>query len=266
MTGRCTNYTAPVLDPTAARYVAAFTSRYAAAAGPGVRLVDEPGLQGVVPLDGQTLTQLLVTDDGALDVLAGLLPALPPGTVRVLSVASRCSDLVTGHPLWKPKAVTAMVCDDLAGLPEPVLPDTLTLHPVDHRRQEGRGGIPLVEAVATARRSIVDPSFDGDSLERYLGSLPADVRLFAAVDESGQVQATSGSRTFGEEAYVFFVNTDPRWRRRGVGLAMTATALRSARDQGARYATLDASGVAVPLYRRLGFDVAGELTQFSRPL
>jgi ribosomal protein S18 acetylase RimI-like enzyme len=97
----------------------------------------------------------------------------------------------------------------------------------------------------------------------YLRSLPEGSRLLAAVDGDGRVRGTSGSRSFGSEAYVFFVNTDPGWRRRGVGLSMTAAALRSAAESGATRATLDASGPAIALYRRLGFTAVARLTQFS---
>jgi ribosomal protein S18 acetylase RimI-like enzyme len=78
------------------------------------------------------------------------------------------------------------------------------------------------------------------------------------------VRGTRASRTFGTDAYVFFVNADPDWRRRRVGLSMTAAALRSAASKGASRACLDASGAAVNLYRRLGFTVGAEMTQFSR--
>jgi ribosomal protein S18 acetylase RimI-like enzyme len=102
-------------------------------------------------------------------------------------------------------------------------------------------------------------------LVTYLRSLPPDARLFAAVDGEGVVRGTSGSRTFGSEAYVFFVNTDTAWQRRGVGLSMTTVALRAAAASGATRASLDASESGVPLYRRLGFTAMGGLTQFSRP-
>jgi ribosomal protein S18 acetylase RimI-like enzyme len=101
------------------------------------------------------------------------------------------------------------------------------------------------------------------ALVTYLRSLPLGSRLLAAVDDGGMVRGTSGSRNFGPEAYVFFVNTDPGWRRRGVGLSMTAAALRSAAESGAVRATLDASGPGAPLYRRLGFTAVAQLTQFS---
>jgi ribosomal protein S18 acetylase RimI-like enzyme len=104
-----------------------------------------------------------------------------------------------------------------------------------------------------------------DALTAYLRSLPGDPRLFAAVDQDGVVRGTSGSRTFGSDAYAFFVNTDPGWRRRGIGLAMTAAALRSSWRRGATRASLDASDSGAALYRRLRFTAVAQITQFSCP-
>jgi GNAT superfamily N-acetyltransferase len=77
------------------------------------------------------------------------------------------------------------------------------------------------------------------------------------------VRATAGTRVAGAEATVFFVNTDPDWRRRGIGRAMTAAALHAARDLGATRAALDASDLGASIYLSLGFESAGTWTQFS---
>jgi len=94
--------------------------------------------------------------------------------------------------------------------------------------------------------------------------LPPTMRLFAAVDDNDVVRATSGSGTFGPQATVIFVNTHPSWRRRGIGHAMTAAALRSARTAGASQACLDASDAAIATYLRLGFETVARATQFFR--
>ena len=110
----------------------------------------------------------------------------------------------------------------------------------------------MTDAVAVAGRAAPAGDVSNAALVPYLKSLPEGHRLLAVVDDDGTARATSGTRTFLSEAYVFFVNTDPSWRRRGVGLAMTTAALRSAAESGATRASLDASGPGIPLYQRLG--------------
>ena len=78
------------------------------------------------------------------------------------------------------------------------------------------------------------------------------------------VRPTFGFVTFGALATVFFVNTDPSWRHRGIGQAMTTAALRSARHAGASQACLDASAAAVSIYLRLGFEIVARSTQLVR--
>jgi ribosomal protein S18 acetylase RimI-like enzyme len=71
--------------------------------------------------------------------------------------------------------------------------------------------------------------------------LPAAFRLFAVVAGDGAVCGTSGCGVFGTAASVMFVNTAPDWRGRGIGRAMTATALASAREEGAGHVCIDAT-------------------------
>jgi GNAT superfamily N-acetyltransferase len=245
-------------------YAAAFDARCAAAEGPGTRRVDARGICGLVPVDGQSPTQLLVLDDRAFDALSAVLPLASAGTVRIHEAAGRSAELLRRDPTWTPRAVTAMVCQDLRAVPEPPLPTGLTLRPVCRVAGDPADGVPLTDAVAAAGRAAPAGEISTGALVTYLRSLPGGPRLLAAVDDDGTVRGTSASRTFLSEAYVFFVNTDPGWRRRGVGLSMTAAALRCAMESGATRASLDASGPGVPLYRRLGFTAVGQITQFSR--
>ena len=226
--------------------------------------MDGDGIHGLVSADGESPTQLLVLDDRAFGVLSAVLPLASAGTIRVLDAAGRCAELLRRDGTWTPKAVTAMVCGDLRTVPEPTLPAGLTLRPVCRVPADPPHGVPLTDAVAAAGRAASPGELSTAELATYLRSLPQGTRVFAAVDDDGEVRGTSGVRTFGPEAYVFFVNTDPGWRRRGVGLSMTAAALRSAAESGATRASLDASGPGVPLYRRLGFTAVAQLTQFSR--
>ena len=224
----------------------------------------EPGVHGLLASPDDPLTRLLVIDDQAYDVLAGLLPNAQAGTISVFAAAARCTELVRSHPAWKAKAVTAMICRDLRNVPEVALLSGLTLRPVRRLADDPPDGVPLEDAVAAAM--LADPSIDDppDVLADYLSSLPPAMRLFAALDGDGAVRATSGSGAFGAEARVFFVNTDPDWRRRGIGQAMTAAALRSAQHAGARRACLDANNAALPIYQKLGFEPVDRATQFFR--
>jgi len=226
--------------------------------------VDEVGIHGLVPVDGESPTQLLVLDDRAFDVLLAVLPLASAGTVRIYEAARRCAELLQLDSRWSAKPVTAMVCHDLSTLPELPLPAGLSLRAVRRVPDDPASGVPLIDAVTAAERAAEPGDVSADELLTYLTSLPSGSQIFVAVDGDGVVRGTSASRTFLADAYVFFVNTDPDWRRRGVGLSMTAAALRSAACTGAKRASLDASGPGAALYRRLGFAAGAEMTQFSR--
>jgi GNAT superfamily N-acetyltransferase len=156
-----------------------------------------------------------------------------------------------------------MVCRDVDCVPAVALPEGLMFRPVE-RLAPLEGSVPLVDAAAVAVAADSDIVDTPVVFARFLESLPGSVRLFAAIDEGGVVRATSGCDVFGEHTRVLFVNTDPRWRGRGIGGAMTAAALQAAARSGAQRAYLDATDVAVSLYRRLGFEAAGRSMRYVR--
>lgn len=206
--------------------------------------------------------RLLVTDDRAYDLLAALLPDARAGMVGVFEGASRCAELVGRDAAWKPKAVTAMICRDLYAVPAVPLPSELTLRPVRRLNDDAPGGVSLEDAVAVVMRAEPAIAEPPEAFAAFLRSLPSSVQLFAAIDDGGAARATSGSSAFGQEANVLFVNTEPAWRGRGIGRAMTAAALRAAQLSGARRACLDASDAGIPIYLRLGFEIASRMTRF----
>src|SRR5262249_36354019 len=146
--------------------------------------------------------RLVVTDDSAYDRLARDVPLAAEGSVSVFATAPRCEDLMRGLPGWQAERPnTSMVHGDISALRAATLPEGLVLRPVG-----AENGVPLEEAAAVAVASdpgITDPAAD---FARFLAGLPSSARLFAAVDEKGEPQATSGCNVFGEYTRIFFVN------------------------------------------------------------
>lgn len=221
-------------------------------------------MRGLLASADDPHTRLLVTDDRAYDGLAALLADAEAGMITVFAAAALCAEMIDGDPAWGAETATAMVCPDLRIVPAVRLPSELTLKPVRCLEDDAPDGVQLQDAVAAAM--LADPRINDppDVFADSLRSLPPAIRLFAGVDDDGVVRATSGSGAFGTDANVIFVNTDPDWRGRGIGQAMTAAALRAARTSGARRACLDATGVGLSIYLRLGFEVVSRTTRFRR--
>jgi ribosomal protein S18 acetylase RimI-like enzyme len=245
-------------------YVAAFRARRDVVRGIGQAEVDEPGVLGLLSSGDDPSARLLVTDDRAYDVLVALLPGIRRGMIKVFAAATRCAELVDGHLSWGSGEATAMICRDLDRVPQAALPPALTLRPVRRLDDDPPGGVDLQEAVAAAKLAAPGIEEPAAAFGEYLRSLPHAFRLFAAVDDAGEVRATSGSAAFGAAADVILVNTHPDWRSRGIGQAMAAAALRAAQERGARQACLDASEAGVGIYRRLGFEAVSQVTRFRR--
>lgn len=249
---------------TVEQYVDGFRQRVRAAARPGQEIVDEPGIVALVGTAADALDgRALVADDRALDVLAGRLPTLFARVVTVLSSATACRSLMSEQEAYRSETSTAMVLDDLATVPEVPLCDGLALRPVSKEVSPPAGTVSLEDAVRAAM--LADPGgAPADSFDGFVGYLRSvsRARFVAAVDDDGVVRATAAAACWGDVAGVFFVDTDPDWRRRGVGAAMTAAALREAAQDGARSAVLDSSPLGLSVYRRLGFRTVGEVRLF----
>jgi hypothetical protein len=201
-------------------YVAAFLARCDATRRPGQAKIDEPGVHGLLPTSDDPHARLLVTDDRAHDVLSALLIDARAGIINVCAAAGHCASLLATQVAWRRGMAMAMVCRDLHTVPTVRLRSQLTLRPVRRLAGDAPAGVSLTEAVAAATRA--DPAItDPEGLAHHLLALPRAFRLLAAVDGDDVVRATAGSGTFGTTASVIFVNTDPDWRRRGIGQAMT---------------------------------------------
>lgn len=243
-------------------YLAGFRDRVHSMQHPGQEILDAPGILGLIGRSADALDgRVLVTDDRAREVLARRVPDLRARVVYVFDDAEASHALMSRTDGYRPIPCTAMVCTDLTAVPDLPLPAGLLPRPVG----AGTGGVPLSAAAAAAMRSDprMAPTTDLEGFLDYLRSVPAATYL-AGVDDDSVVRATAASATWGPTAGVFFVNTDPAWRGRGVGTAMTAAALRAAATRGASRACLDASELGLSIYLRLGFERAGRITQFVR--
>jgi GNAT superfamily N-acetyltransferase len=241
------------------KYVDAF-ARSAGVAAPGDAVIDQPGLAGVWRADSDKL-RLLVTDDRALEQLGQLVGSARGGVITVLPEAVQAVQLLREERQWSDKPVNAMLCHDLATVPSVALPQDLVLLDV---AVEPGGDPQRVDLAAATEVAIKAAPTDGTpaQLAAYLREMRPAPHLFAAVDALEIVRATGGFRVSGADANVLFVNTQRPWRRRGIGRAMTATALQRARRAGAVQACLDASEAGASIYRSLGFVTAGLVTQF----
>jgi GNAT superfamily N-acetyltransferase len=230
----------------------------------GQELVEGPGILALIGTRAQGLDgRALVTGDSALPVLSARLPDLPALVVTVFAAAEQAHHLLAATGRYRQDPCTAMVHGDLGEIPDLLLPDGLTLCPVD--REGSAHGVSIEEAATAAMRSdpTIAPPGDADGFVTYLRSVP-NALFLAAIDEHGDVRATAATAIFGRTAGVFFVNTDPAWRGHGVGTAMTAAALRAAFRAGAGDACLDASALGLSLYLRLGFRPVSAATLFVR--
>ena len=243
------------------QYVATFRSRAAVLGG---ELLDSPGLLGCsLRRHDVPVGRLLVVSDAAVAVLEGRLLELDVEMVTVLGDAPRAIALLEGSGRFRlVEEGTAMVREHLDDLPASELPDGLRLTPVQ-RTPDEPDGVPFEVALAASGEFDPDDGVSDEVIRDFLMRLPHG-RLLAAVDDDGAVHATSASGAYGEDAVVVFVTTDPAWRRRGVGSTMTARALEAAREEGALRASLDASALGEPIYRRLGFSSIGTINRFAR--
>ncbi|WP_308011781.1 GNAT family N-acetyltransferase [Actinacidiphila acidipaludis] len=124
----------------------------------------------------------------------------------------------------------------------------------------------LTELVRTYSASMgVDPGLERElvRIEEERADNAHIVRLAAVLD--GRTVGTTVVVAAHEVAGIFLVHVAADRRRRGIGGALTAAALRAGRERGMPLAALAASRAGEPLYRRFGFAEAGEYRLFTLP-
>ena len=140
------------------------------------------------------------------------------------------------------------------------------------------GGSFEIRRVATADELLVfaellaslwDPP-DADVIRFYRRGTPvlltpaSPIRLYLGYAE-GEAVATAEATLSGGAVGLYSISTLPSHRGRGYGSAMTTQPLLEARAEGYRHGILQAAPGAVGIYRRIGFEDLGEITEFKPP-
>ena len=91
-------------------------------------------------------------------------------------------------------------------------------------------------------------------------------RLRQTSGSSAYAVATAEVVVSGRITGLSNVATRAEYRRQGIGMAMTFTALAEARRAGATLGVLQASNEGVGVYEKVGFGAFGEYREFKPPL
>lgn len=90
----------------------------------------------------------------------------------------------------------------------------------------------------------------------------AAARLFVGYAE-GRPACISEAVLAGGVAGLYNIITAAAFRRRGLGRAMTLTAMEAGREEGYHTVILEASEMGEPVYRKLGFETIGEFREYA---
>ncbi len=166
--------------------------------------------------------------------------------------------LLAAHGLARAESELAMAAN-LAGLPDEPPPAGLEI-----RRARTPGELADFARVNAANWSPPDE----DVVRFHERTAPvtlspgAPLWFYVGYFEGAPV-ATAELAVGGGVAGLYGVSTLAACRRRGFGRALTLGPLLDARAAGLRHAVLQASADGAPVYRRLGFEAFGEITEFK---
>ncbi|MBW8698008.1 Enhanced intracellular survival protein [Streptomyces sp. MBT84] len=237
----------------------------------------------------QYLTGWDVADRGDSDIdffRSGLVQPQFNGVVRVRSldaveqIAAAARERLAGVPWWwwigpdspagTSSALAGHGAHEFTTIPVMVRPLDQAVDPMEPpaglRIEAVTGQDQLRELVRTYSASMgVAASLESDivRIESQRRDNADIVRLAAVLED--HVVGTTVVITAHDVAGIFIVHVADTHRRRGIGTALTAAALRVGQDRGMRLAALAASPVGEPLYRRFGFVEVSQYRLFTFP-
>jgi GNAT superfamily N-acetyltransferase len=142
-----------------------------------------------------------------------------------------------------------MVLD--ARTPGRPLPPGITIHRVETEIDRERFVAACQAGFASedADREAVDSAFR--TLDSLVGGTTAG--FYAIADARAVACAMSSTDSGVGMGIIGWVGTDPGYRRRGIGAAVTAAATNAGFDLGARWMGLQATPMGLPVYEKLGY-------------
>lgn len=133
---------------------------------------------------------------------------------------------------------------------------------LDIRRVSGAGELAHFQEIVEKSYSLPGGSGPFVVTERIV-NLP-DTEMFVGYADN-QPACTSMLIKTGPVAGIYWVATLERFRNRGFGKAVTVESLVAGRNRGCTFASLQASVMGKPVYRRIGFDNPYNYRNYNSP-
>ncbi|XOQ42983.1 MAG: [Ribosomal protein S18]-alanine N-acetyltransferase [Clostridium sp.] len=103
--------------------------------------------------------------------------------------------------------------------------------------------------------------------EGLAAELSSETAVFLVAEYNGETAGYAGMHCVCGECYVDNIAVFPKFRRKGIGRALTQALLRRAEEQNAEFLSLEvrpSNTAAIALYKSLGFKQVGRRKNFYR--